>query len=75
MQSDTGAENGDMRICGLTRRCCCCCRKRAKTGRNTGSFEELLTSLGTFLVTMGHDWSHSIDRKTVSDNTDEKYIE
>lgn len=34
-----------------------------------------LASLGTFLVTMGHDWSHNIDRKTVSNNLDKTHAE
>lgn len=34
-----------------------------------------LSSLGAFLVTMAHDWSHNIDRKNVSNKTNKNHIE
>lgn len=34
-----------------------------------------LSSLGAFLVTMAHDWSHNIDRKTVSNDANKNHAE
>jgi hypothetical protein len=45
-------------------------RRKQTENRNAA-----LESLGTFLVTMAHDWSHNIDRKTVSNNTNKIHAE
>ena len=34
-----------------------------------------LSSLGAFLVTMAHDWSHNIDRKTVSNRANKNHAQ